>query len=419
MFEAWFSQLPPVSLQADTLRWLAIPLVAALAGLLTNRLVVWLLFHPRDYFGLRPLGWQGLIPFRTRYIARIISANIKHKIGDEETLFARLEPEQITKHLARSIRPHLDSHLDEIMLQHNPVYWENLPIFFKNRFYSHAHRRLEAALDDLVEAIGDNVHRLWHLDSMLEQVLLNDKSILIRLFHEAGDQHFRFLVRAGFGAGFICGLFCMFVQLLFPSWWWAICMLGMISGAVCNWAVLQWIFGPLPTIRLGRFKLQSRIEKEKYLLSEKFADAAANEMITAAHLFDHLLHGPHKKLTRNLIHKHMASIVDATHIKSFAQLSLGLGKFADLKQAMTQKSHELIHQAVQDSFFHQERSQKLRRFVANRLRRLSDKEFNLLMRSAFAEDEIWLIWLGAFLGLTTSVLPLIWIYGQQAFGLTY
>lgn len=414
MLEMWLSHLPHLS--AETLRWLAIPLVAAIAGMLANWLAVVLLFHPRDYFGVRPLGWQGLIPSRTRHIARIMAHNISHTIGDVETLYARLEPEQITKHLTRSIRPHLDTHLDEIMLLSNPVYWENMPVFFKNRFYSHAHRQLEAALDDLIEAVGDNVHRLWHLESMLEHVLIQDKSILIRLFHEIGDEHFRFLIRAGFGAGFICGLICMFVQLLFPTWWWAICMLGMISGAVCNWAVLQWIFGPVPAVKFGPFKFQSRFLRKRALLAEKFADVAAYEMVTAANLFEHLLQGPHKKLMRNLVHKHVATIVDATHIKSFAQVSLGLVKFVDLKQAMTHKAHDLIHHAAQDRFFHEERSQKLRRFVAKRLNRLPEPEFNRLMRSAFQDEEIWLIWLGAFLGLATSVLPLIWIYSQKLFG---
>ncbi|HET8706231.1 MAG TPA: hypothetical protein VFM46_08020, partial [Pseudomonadales bacterium] len=347
MLEVWLSQLSSLPLPTETLRWLAIPLVAAIAGLLANWLAVMLLFHPRDYFGIKPLGWQGLIPARSRHIARIMAHNIIHTIGDVETLYARLEPEQITKHLARSIRPHLDTHLDEIMLHHNPVYWENLPVFFKNRFYSHAHRQLELALDDLIEAVGDNVHRLWNLEAMLEQVLLQNKSVLIKLFHEVGDEHFSFLVRAGFGAGFICGLFCMFVQLLFPNWWWAICMLGMISGAVCNWLVIQWIFGPVPAVKFGPFKLQSRFVRSQTLLAEKFADTAAYELITAAHVFDHLLHGPQQKLMRNLIHKHVATIVDAAHIKAFAQLSLGLGKFVDIKQAMTLKSHELIHHAAQ------------------------------------------------------------------------
>ncbi len=414
MLEMWLSSL--ANLSSDTLRWLAIPLVAALTGMLANWIAVQLLFYPRNFIGLKPLGWQGLIPARTRQISKIITHNLITKVGGVETIFARFEPEQLTKHFTRSIRPHLETHLDEIMLHKNAVYWENLPIFFKNRFYSHAHRQLEVSLDDLIESVGDNIHRMWDLEVMLHRALMQDKSILIKLFHEIGDEHFHFLIRAGFFSGFICGFFSMFIHLLFPNWWWAICMLGMISGAVCNWAVIQWVFGPVPALKLGPFKFQSRFVKKQNELAEKFANTAAFELITLPNLFGHLLNGPPKKLMKNMIHKHVSTIVDAVHIKSFAQMSLGLGTFVDLKQAMTHKTHELMHAAAQDPFFHQERGERLQKFIAGKLKRLSEKDFNHLMRSAFADEEVWLIWLGALLGLVTSVLPLIWIYGQKLIG---
>ena len=49
--------------------YLSIPLVSALVGWFTNVLALKMTFYPIKFVGVKPFGWQGIIPAKARKIA--------------------------------------------------------------------------------------------------------------------------------------------------------------------------------------------------------------------------------------------------------------------------------------------------------------------------------------------------------------
>ena len=42
--------------------YLAIPITSALVGWLTNVVAIKMTFYPLNFIGIKPIGWQGIIP---------------------------------------------------------------------------------------------------------------------------------------------------------------------------------------------------------------------------------------------------------------------------------------------------------------------------------------------------------------------
>ena len=85
------------------LPYLTIPLVSALVGWITNVLALKMTFYPIKYVGIRPFGWQGIIPSKARKMAETAVDLWTTKLIDIGTQFSRIEPENIAREMGPGI----------------------------------------------------------------------------------------------------------------------------------------------------------------------------------------------------------------------------------------------------------------------------------------------------------------------------
>ena len=107
--------------------YLAIPITSALVGWLTNVVAIKMTFYPLNFIGIKPIGWQGIIPSKAAKMSSISVDLWTSKLINVKELFAKINPDKV----AKEMRPEFDriakEIMDEIMEEQAPEVWSRVP----------------------------------------------------------------------------------------------------------------------------------------------------------------------------------------------------------------------------------------------------------------------------------------------------
>ena len=73
--------------------YLAIPITSALVGWLTNVVAIKMTFYPLNFIGIKPIGWQGIIPSKAAKMSSISVDLWTSKLINVKELFAKINPD--------------------------------------------------------------------------------------------------------------------------------------------------------------------------------------------------------------------------------------------------------------------------------------------------------------------------------------
>jgi len=101
--------------------WVILPVVGALLGWGTNRLAIWMLFHPRRPVRLFGWSWQGVIPGRRTLLAESLSQTLEEHLLTPEDRQALLDKLEIERHLDRIVTQTLQNQIPRGPFQKVPA----------------------------------------------------------------------------------------------------------------------------------------------------------------------------------------------------------------------------------------------------------------------------------------------------------
>src|SRR5690606_32246410 len=111
-------------------------------------------------------------------------------------------------------------------------------------------------VEQIMEDIKSNIHRVFDLKHMVVNALVRDKELLNRVFLEAGHVEFKFIARSGIYFGFAIGCVQAVVWALTHNVW-VIPLFGLFTGWFTDWLALKMIFNPKQPVRyFGIFEWQ-------------------------------------------------------------------------------------------------------------------------------------------------------------------
>ena len=100
-------------------------------GWLTNVVAIKMTFYPPNFIGIKPIGWQGIIPSKAAKMSSISVDLWTSKLINERT-FAKINPDKV----AKEMRPEFDrikkEIMDEIMEEQAPEVWSRVRESVKN-----------------------------------------------------------------------------------------------------------------------------------------------------------------------------------------------------------------------------------------------------------------------------------------------
>ena len=401
----------------DDLAWVkfaTIPVIAGVIGYVTNWVAVRMTFRPLEFIGIPPyLGWQGIIPLKARKMASISVESVLSKIGTLREIAQQMDPERIAGHIVATVDPMVPQLVDEYA--HDSGYadlWDTMPEALREAVYLRVRRRLPSKVRSLTVDVAENIDELLDLRLMVVDQLADDKVLLNRIFLEAGENEFRFIVNSGLWFGFLLGLPQMALQIFFDVWW-ILPVAGIVIGYATNWLALKIIFEPLEPRRIGPIVIQGLFLKRQKEVAAVFCHLVTREILTLRNFVDRLLNGPRSDRTHAMIRRHLKPLVDESVglARPMLQMAMGTDEYAEGIERMSVQAVELSGLAFDDPVFNAERAVAVEHEMRARMEELTPTEFQYMLRPAFQEDEVKLIVAGAILGGLAGMAQTIFVFG--------
>lgn len=392
-----------------------------------------MVFYPINFWGFHlgplPVGWQGIVPRKAGRISGIITDNTLSKLGSIQEFLEAMDPADMARIIGEQVGFELEHLIDEVMLDRNAVLWENLPYSIKRRIYAQAHKQLPGVLHDLVTELTLNVESLVNMRDMVVRQMEGDRLLMVRMFLKVGQKEINFIWHISALIGMFFGIFQMIVWFVVP-WHWTVPFWASIWGFLTNWIAIWMVFNPLephyirypqlfrlttdrkfpwivPVLpRLGRYNVQGAFMKRQDEVSDVFAQVVTEDLITLKTIMTEMMYGPRKEKTRRIVKRHINEIMETPLVRTSLQLSLGPKEYAKLKTDLIDRSIEITMVPVCDPAFNASRAQKIYQMFRDRIRELTPREFQNLLRPAFQEDEWILIVLGGVTGFFAGLIHL-------------
>ena len=411
-----FPRPPPMLelLFADPAPWklASIPLTAAVIGWFTNWIAIRMTFHPLRFLGIPPwLGWQGIIPRKAEKMARIFVDSSMRRLGSVPELFEGMEPEVIARHIERVLAPRLRHYTDDVMIASKGETWERAPRDLRERVYGAVARELPRLVRDVLADFGEHLEDLLDFRHMVVRRLVEDRSLLNRLFLEAGAREFRFLIDSGFYFGFLFGVVQLATWVIAPGRW-QLPAYGLVVGWATNWLALNLVFRPLQPVRVGPWRLQGLFLKRQKEVAAVWCRIVTREILTVRRFMASMITGPHGELARATIFRHLRPVVDEALAAAgpLARSAIAPGDLERITRSFERKALEVTADPLEDERFNDDRAAVVERMLRERIEEMPPEEFQELLRPCFKEDEWILIALGAVLGLLAGLAQIWFVF---------
>ncbi|MDX5385909.1 MAG: DUF445 family protein [Marinobacter sp.] len=386
---------------------LSVPVMAAVVGWFTNWLAIQMSFHPVRFIGIGVIGWQGVIPRKAEKMAHICIDRTLQQFGDLNTVYQKLEPQRIVQQVVAQVSPRMDEYIDEVMYEVQPVLWDNLPLFVRARIYQWARQQLPDRIEELVEDFGDDLNELVDLKALLSRELQNHPDLMNRIFREAGSVELQSVINRGAIIGGLLGAILAPLWLAYPEPW-LLPVGGFAIGFITNWIAINLIFAPLRPRRVLFWRIQGLFLRRQEQISDTWARLVAEELITVEKVADAMINGQHGARTRAIIQKHLRPMLDNSMVmKLAAQVTVGMTGYTDLKRVMNQKAVIATRDVFNDPAFNKERAPIVAGVLAGQMKSLRPEEFQDILRPAFREEELQLMFVGGVFGAVAGLIQFI------------
>lgn len=392
--------------------YLAIPITSALVGWLTNVVAIKMTFYPIHFIGIKPIGWQGIIPSKAAKMSSISVDLWTSKLINVKELFAKINPKKVAKEMHPEFDRISKEIMDEIMHEQAPEIWSRVPESVKKLAYSRISKDLPEIVTEMMTDIKENIDEMFDIKDMVIKRLTKDKGLLNDMFLQVGDEEFKFIERSGFTFGFLFGIVQMLVWYFYPKFW-ILPLFGLLVGYATNWLALKLIFNPIEPISFLGVTYQGLFIKRQNEVSKEYAYMLAHDIFTFDRIFASIITGPTKDRFVNLIANHANHAIDEAAGLSKPVITLVAGKrsYEKIKNIAIDKTLKELPNSVKPVFPYAEKAMDLENIFRTRMQKLPARDFVDFLRPVFQEDELKLILVGAVLGMGAGIGQLFILFG--------
>ncbi|TGM56330.1 DUF445 domain-containing protein [Leptospira biflexa] len=390
-----------------------IPFTYGFVGWVTNWLALKMTFYPIHFVGIPPyLGWQGIIPRKAHKMASKSVDVITERLLNIKEVFLKVDPKKaeivFLPALDSSIRYTIREFSDSL----DPKLWEMIPDLVKEEIYHKVKRESGITIRKVIKKLQADIDSLFDVKALvLKKLSGSNVSLVVELFQEVGAPEFRFIERSGFYFGFLLGLVQMVFMIFFPMAW-TLPIQGVIVGYLTNYLALEMIFRPLlPKKVLGLWTYQGLFLKRQNEVSRLYAKLVSEKILTPRNILSELIFGKASKEIIEIIRKEVSGHVDTVTFLAKPAL-YATGKINEFDAAKERIAVAMADNAIENAF-HLEtylgEALQIEIMMGDRMSALPPKEFESILRSAFQEDEMLLILVGAALGALVGWFQMVFL----------
>ncbi|UGT38829.1 DUF445 family protein [Nocardia yamanashiensis] len=389
------------------LTYALMPVFAALIGYLTKLVAVEMLFKPLEFKGIPPyLGWQGLIP---RYAARMATVAVDlmlSRLVDPQEIIDRIDPEALAEHLRAPMLETIEEVVDELMMRHQPALWVLLPDAVRRMLIRRIHADAPRLIGQMMDDLKVNIDLVFDLRTMAIDALLRDKALTVRLIREVAAPEMRFIVRSGLLFGSILGVAQAITWALTQSTL-IMPLFGAFVGYFTDWLALQMIFRPIQPRRfLGIFRWQGMFHARRDEVAVDYGGLIAAEIVTPDNIMHAMLAGPQSDRLFSLIEYEIRAILDQQlgRAKPVVEFAFGGGRLEALHEDLLRTVRDRLPESAKQLEDYTTEALGVSTMIIEKMRLLTNEEYEDLLRPAFKQDEWKIVLVGAILGFLVGEL---------------
>ncbi|NJL14386.1 MAG: hypothetical protein HC913_16170 [Microscillaceae bacterium] len=397
----------------DVLLYLSIPLSGGLIGWGTNVLAIKMTFYPLEFVGIRPIGWQGIIPSKAKKMAEKSVDMLTAKLLKIEERFALIEPERVAEDMLPNLSQLSHQIIDEVMEGQYAFIWRNTPKPLKNQIYASFTRELPAVIVQMMEDVKTNIHDLLDLRTLGVNALTQNKALLNQMFIDCGKEEFKFIERSGLYFGIPFGLVQMCIAIFYNPWW-LLPLFGLLVGYATNWLALRMIFEPeVPKIYFGgRLVLQGLFIKRQKEVAIAYAHIVSNRILTTESMFEFMMRGPGGDKLADIVKRIIEQAIDTglENAPTLVNVAIGPKQTEIIKNIAVYRFNQELPLSIRDTFVYAQEALDMENMLREKMQGLTPPEFVGFLRPVFQEDEWILILVGAVLGLLAGFLQYLLLF---------
>ncbi|MCW7460486.1 DUF445 domain-containing protein [Leptospira limi] len=390
-----------------------IPFTYGFVGWVTNWLALKMTFYPIQFIGIPPyLGWQGIIPRKAHKMASKSVDVITERLLNIKEVFLKVDPKKAEVVFLPALDSSIRYTIKEFSDSLDPKLWEIIPDIVKEEIYHKVRRESGITIRKVIKKLQADIDSLFDVKALvLKKLSGNNVGLVVELFQEVGAPEFRFIERSGFYFGFLLGLVQMVFMIFFPMAW-TLPIQGVIVGYLTNYLALEMIFRPLlPKKFLGLWTYQGLFLKRQNEVSRLYAKLVSQKILTPKNILSELIFGKASKEIIEIIRKEVSSHVDTVTFLAKPAL-YATGKINEFDSAKERIAVAMADNAIENAFHLESylgESLQIETMMGDRMSALPPKEFESILRSAFQEDEMLLILVGAALGALVGWFQMVFI----------
>jgi uncharacterized membrane protein YheB (UPF0754 family) len=381
------------------LPYLTIPIISALVGWITNIVAINMTFYPINYYGIRPFGWQGIIPSKAKKMAETAVELWTTKLLDIGVEFSRIKSKKVAEEMAPAI-DHLSRQIiDEVMEAKLPAIWEKTPLKLKQNVYEKISENLPNIVEEMMKEVKNDFSNMLDLKYLAVSALTQNKVLLNQMFLKCGEAEFKFIKKSGLYFGFVFGLFQMIVWYFYPQWW-ILPLFGILVGYFTNYLALKLIFRPMNPIKIGKLHIQGMFMKRQVEVSTEYSKIVSSKILTIENIFEYIIRGPTSAKLEKIVQKQIEFTINETAgiLKSLVEISTGSKLFIHIRNIACFRFMQELPMNIRHVFGYAENALDLEHILREKMIGLPPIEFESFLRPVFKEDETTLIIIGAILG---------------------
>ena len=388
----------------------AVPLVTAFIGYITNWAAVKMIFQPEEFVGVAPfgvkLGWQGVLPSKADTFAADVAANVGDVLSPAE-LTERLDPAEVEALFADRLDDELPLVVRDVAEMLAPGTWDQMAPEAQQMVITQIRTEGRQVAQDVFEDLQGISHELLDLEQLVFDLLSGPNvKRLVRLFQEIGGKELRAIVNLGFWFGLVIGIFQAASFSIFDQWW-VMPIIGGIVGLGTNWLALQMIFRPLQSKRYaGLVTYQGMFPSRQDEIAADYGRITAREILTPANLLRLITEGDAGTRIAQVVLRRVGERVDAARpmVEMLTQTEVSDEQLVAVKMMVVARVSESVPELQPEIEAYLEEQLQVGELVESKLKAMPKLEFERLLRGIFEQDEWILIAIGGALGAGVGLL---------------
>ncbi len=278
--------------QTNWVVYASMPFLAGLIGYATKLVAIKMMFRPHQFRGIKPFGWQGIIPRRAPEMVEVLCQTLTGRLVSAGDIVSRIDGKELARKIERPLRKEVARIVPIVAEEYQPALWHVLPGPARDLVIQRAQEAATSLVPKLVKTLRKNVDEVFDLQEMVTAEFLADPDILESMFLDVGKREFRFIRRSGLAFGFVIGILQAAIwaathqPLVMP-------IFGLFIGWFTDWAALRLIFNPKePTKYLGVVTWHGLFLKHRIPVSQEYGRLIGTRVLTADRIVASMFAGP-------------------------------------------------------------------------------------------------------------------------------